>query len=160
MVKIRYVCGNLLDAPEGIISHGCNAKGVMGSGVALSIKNKWPGAYSVYRKQYEGKGLRLGMVVWAHSQDKIIANCIVQSSYGRLTGIQYVDYNSIRDCMQQINKMIQPEIGLAMPRIGAKRGGGDWSIISGIVEKEITNAEPVVYVLPEEWRAVKHYVDK
>lgn len=31
---IQYKTGNLLDTPDSYIVHGCNAQGVMGSGVA------------------------------------------------------------------------------------------------------------------------------
>ena len=33
--------GNILDA-KGIIMHGCNAQGVMGSGLAKDIRERWP----------------------------------------------------------------------------------------------------------------------
>ena len=159
MTKIKYVAGNLLDASEGIIAHGCNARGVMGSGVALAIKNKWPAAYIVYEKHAKSRtGLLLGSVVWATLPDKTIANCITQLNYGRMTGKQYVEYGAIQQCMNTINKLIQRESGLALPLIGAKRGGGNWGIISEIIEKELTNVEPVVYVLPEEWGAIRKYV--
>jgi len=36
MIKVNK--GNLLDVTSGIIVHGCNAKSVMGSGVALAVK--------------------------------------------------------------------------------------------------------------------------
>ena len=36
---IQYKKGDLLSVTKGIIAHGCNAQGVMGSGVALQIKN-------------------------------------------------------------------------------------------------------------------------
>jgi O-acetyl-ADP-ribose deacetylase (regulator of RNase III) len=36
MKQIKF--GDILDAQYGIIVHGCNAQGVMGSGTALHIK--------------------------------------------------------------------------------------------------------------------------
>lgn len=39
---IEYRKGNLLDITSGVIVHGCNMRGVMGSGVALAIRNKYP----------------------------------------------------------------------------------------------------------------------
>lgn len=37
-MTILFKTGNILDVREGIIVHGCNLKGVMGSGLALQIK--------------------------------------------------------------------------------------------------------------------------
>lgn len=45
---IEYKKGNLLDVTKGIIMHGCNCQGVMGSGVALAVKRKYPLAFDRY----------------------------------------------------------------------------------------------------------------
>lgn len=152
MSKIVYKKGNLLEAPEAIIAHGCNAQGVMGSGVAKAIKAKWPEAYRAYRHHYESRnGLFPGEVIWATVQDnKLIANCITQCEFGR-DGKRYTEYDAIRECMHTINKFEQPEMGLALPLIGAGLGGGDWDIISQIIEEEVTSVDPVVYILPDQW---------
>lgn len=152
MSKIIYQCGNLLDAPELIIAHGCNAQGVMNSGVARAIREKWPAAYMAYRHhfEYDRNKLGLGKVIWANTDAKLIANCITQNNYGR-DGKCYTDYPAVRVCMREVNKYAQKEVGVALPLIGAGLGGGDWRIISKIIEEEITHVSPVVYILPSEW---------
>lgn len=47
---IKLVQGNILDAPENIIVHQVNCKGVMGAGLALQIKSKYPKAFTEYIK--------------------------------------------------------------------------------------------------------------
>lgn len=151
MSEIIYKRGNLLNASEYIIAHGCNAMGVMGSGVAKGIKQKWPLAYKAYRDHYESRnGLFPGEVIWAPVQGKVIANCITQYKYGR-DGRRYTEYEAIRACMQKIDKFEYDELGLAMPLIGAGLGGGDWDIIAEIIQEEITHVDPVVYIMPNEW---------
>ena len=56
MAKIEVIKGDVLSIKEGIIVHGCNCQGVMGGGVALSIRNQFPTVYNLYRKQYELQG--------------------------------------------------------------------------------------------------------
>ena len=151
MSEIIYRKGNLLNAPEFVISHGCNAMGAMNSGVAKAIRNKWPLAYQAYRHHYESRnGLFPGEVIWAPVGGKIIANCITQCKFGR-DGKQYTEYQAIRECMQEINKFEKKELGLALPLIGAGLGGGDWEVIAEIIQEEITHVDPVVYILPSEW---------
>ena len=41
---IRYEKGDVLTTNDDIIIHGCNSAGVMGAGVALAIKRKYPKA--------------------------------------------------------------------------------------------------------------------
>ena len=44
---------------HGLIIHGVNCQGVMGSGVALAIRNKWPVVYDEYKKHRQGsRGIR------------------------------------------------------------------------------------------------------
>ncbi len=38
----KYVSGDIRCVSSGIIVHGCNAQGVMGSGVALALRTTWP----------------------------------------------------------------------------------------------------------------------
>ena len=52
--------GNLLDSKANIICHQTNCKGVMGSGVALAVKTRYPAAYESYRKAFDNKKLKLG----------------------------------------------------------------------------------------------------
>lgn len=152
MSDIIYKRGNLIDATEFVISHGCNAQGVMGSGVARAIRNKWPEAYKAYKDHYDKHKLFPGEVIWAPTEDKLIANCITQCKYGR-DGTRYTEYQAVRECMHEINKFEYGEFGLAMPLIGAGLGGGDWDIIKDIIREEITNVNPVVYILDSEWNS-------
>ena len=47
-MEIVYKEGNLLDAQTDVIAHQVNCQGVMGSGVAKQIRDKWPRVYDSY----------------------------------------------------------------------------------------------------------------
>lgn len=154
---IIYKTGDLMQATEPVILHGCNAQGVMGSGVAKAIRATFPRAYEAYRAQYEMAGLRVGQIVWVPVGDKIIANAISQEFYGR-DGKQYVSYEGIEAIFtlvyDWITDNVEPEFwpipAIAIPRIGSSLGGGDWKIISGIIETAMKDRHVVVYDLPEQ----------
>jgi len=60
MVKYKY--GDLLANVKDLkvfIAHGCNCKGVMGSGFALQVKTMYPKAYEQYRSFYPGLALSI-----------------------------------------------------------------------------------------------------
>jgi len=145
-MKIEYVKGDLFTTNIKYIIHGCNAQGVMGSGVAKIIRDRYPEAYQEYRRIYDIEGeLDLGDVIWAQSNGKWIGNAITQEFFGRETS-RYVSYDAISNAMWQINK-IDGMSEVAMPQIGAGLGGGDWNVIAAIIEAELTNVKPYVYVL-------------
>jgi O-acetyl-ADP-ribose deacetylase (regulator of RNase III) len=145
-MKIEYVKGDLFTTNIKYIIHGCNAQGVMGSGVAKIIRDRYPEAYQEYRRIYDIEGeLDLGDVIWAQSNGKWIGNAITQEFFGRETS-RYVSYDAISNAMWQINE-IDGMSEVAMPQIGAGLGGGDWNVIAAIIEAELTNVKPYVYVL-------------
>ena len=65
-MNIIYKKGDLLTTDADIIVHGCNCQGVMGSGVAKQIKEKFPNAYTIYKQREEEIGLRLGEPCFAY----------------------------------------------------------------------------------------------
>lgn len=149
-MKIEYVSGDLFNTSINTIVHGCNAQGVMGSGVARIIRNRYPEAYNTYKSIYNSatdKGLDslpLGAVYYSESNNKVILHAITQKYYGR-SGTRYTSYDAIAEAMSRINSMSMSAI--AMPRIGSGLGGGNWNVIEAIIESELTHVKPYVYTL-------------
>lgn len=140
--SITYVNGDLFSSPDRMIAHGCNAQGVMGSGVAKIIRDKFPGAFDLYRKEFETNGLCLGQVVMFKTGDKFIANLITQDKYGGFNAdgsrVVNVDYQACHNAFEyMISYAAQRGIrGISIPKIGAGLGGGDWNL----VEESLKNA--------------------
>jgi O-acetyl-ADP-ribose deacetylase (regulator of RNase III) len=155
-MKIITKTGNLMHVTSGHIVHGCNAQGVMGSGVALGIKETYPQAYADYMEIHKDGGLKLG---WAYptiiGEDLVIWNAITQNLYGK--GLRMVSYDAIETCFAQINEFIHTDqssvegmdhpVDIHIPMIGAARGGGNWEIIREIIEQ--TMDFPVTLWLPD-----------
>lgn len=131
--------GNLLHVQKGIIVHGCNARGVMGSGVAFDVRQIWPKAYACYRREYERAGLKLGDVIFYKPRDHLlIANAITQEDYGRDLSRVYVDYEAVRQCFEKVLVVARwLELPVHFPLIGCGLANGDWEIISEIIDKTI-----------------------
>jgi O-acetyl-ADP-ribose deacetylase (regulator of RNase III) len=131
-MPITYKKGDLLTSEETIIMHGCNSMGVMGSGVAKAIREKYPEAYSAYRKQEEIDGLKLGTYSSVITKDnKLIINAITQKYYGR-DGKKYVSYDAISAVAKTLNELYE-NTSIAIPKIGAGLGGGSWDVIEKIL---------------------------
>jgi O-acetyl-ADP-ribose deacetylase (regulator of RNase III) len=144
---INYTIGNLLDCPQKILVHGCNNYGVMGSGVAKQIRDRWPNVFDTYKLTYDVFGLELGSIIPVETPDnKVVVNAITQDGFGR-DGRVYVDYNAIEKCFVQINEQVKIwEVAeVSYPFIGAGLGGGNWTIIEEILVRTATNYTPVVY---------------
>jgi O-acetyl-ADP-ribose deacetylase (regulator of RNase III) len=148
-MKIEYRQGDLFQTDIQHIAHGCNARGVMGKGVAKQVRDLYPKAYEEYRTLWlRNTALIVGSVQFVDCESKTIINAITQRDFAKAYNDpgRYVSYDAIAECMAAINKTI-PGQQLAMPQIGASLGGGNWEIIERIIECELTQVEPVVYLL-------------
>ena len=142
--------GNLLLETRGLIVHGCNAQGVMGSGIANLLHAKYPQVYNDYIYRHHSIGLKLGDVIFTKLTHRLhVASVITQEYYGRDHDTVYVNYDAVRNGFALVNrysKMFHLEI--KHPLIGAGLANGDWNIIKKIIDEEC-NKETTLFVYKE-----------
>ncbi len=145
---IKIIEGNILDAKEDVRCHQVNCQGVMGSGLALQIKNKYPEVYQYYIKICKEKPPQqlLGSIQYIECHDGyIMANLFGQLKYGR--DKQHTDYDALRKCLQTLHDRVERyKESLAIPYgIGCGFGGGNWDIVYKIIEDIFTDYEVTIY---------------
>lgn len=122
---------DILNITTGVIIHQVNCQHVMGAGLALQIRNKYPQHY----QDYMNSTLKLGTLITTriNNQFGIIGMC-AQQSYGRHK--RQTDYKAFEQCLNQIKILHDkaPSIKYYMPyKIGCGLAGGDWDIISQLI---------------------------
>lgn len=159
MIETRY--GNALDVTTGLIVHGCNCQGVMGAGIAWEIKNRFPEAFHIYDQVHRSRGLKLGEISWSEvSPNKFIVNANTQDGFGR--DHRQVSYDAIADCFAEVVKLADTlethrkvKLEIIFPMIGAGLGGGNWKVISGIIDAVIPDTmSKVLYLLQKDTELV------
>jgi O-acetyl-ADP-ribose deacetylase (regulator of RNase III) len=141
--------GNLLDSSAPVIAHGCNCFNVMGAGVALAIRNKYPEVYKADLETVRGDRNKLGTFTKAQVEAepiKIIYNLYTQYSMGG--DKVHLDYQALETSFEAMiidlkkNKALRSPI-VAIPRIGCGLAGGNWDVV-----KEIIQNLAVKYTIP------------
>jgi O-acetyl-ADP-ribose deacetylase (regulator of RNase III) len=154
-MTIEIVEGCLLKAFEkgevNVIGHCCNAKGVMGSGIAKSIKIRYPEAYKRYRQLYELEGLNTGDIIGVNigweSDNKIIFNLIGQESYG-YDGKKYLDDEGFKKCLESMSGRVRSDDIVGFPYLmGCDRAGGYWPSVFNWIDLYFTNNKVKIYQL-------------
>ena len=151
---IHYIKGNLLDSNCDYICHQVNCQGVMGSGIAKQIRERWPEVYEGYRRfcehygQHDTKKL-LGKVYRGriNGDDKCVLNMFSQDTYG-YDGSRFTSYDAFAHCLEVIREypLISKSSSIGFPKnIGCGLGGGNWKVISALIE-EILGEEYEVYI--------------
>lgn len=140
---MKTIKGNLLDQ-KGILCHQVNLHGVMGAGLALQIRQKWPSAHDDYVR-YCRKGAALGDVVFSQvDEGVVVAHIFCQMGYfqdGSAT-----DYDSYPAAFAHIDDEAFPGVSIFIPHgIGCGIAGGDWNIILPIIEEHCPNATIVKF---------------
>lgn len=146
MENIKVVVGDILSPNTNedkldIVCHQVNCKGVMGAGLAKQIKQTFPMVFQHYKDKCSlidaGIG-GLGDVQFCSviaSNGYIVANVFGQDGYGR--GRCNTDYDALRKAFTTIS-MSFPNATIRIPYLmGCGLGGGDWDIVTNIIEETL-----------------------
>ena len=145
---MKIEAGNIFDHKYGIIAHQVNCQLKMGSGIAMAVRTKYPRAYIQYRDMFKNvpPGNRLGR---AHVVEVIKDNLYIANLFGQFNflprGSCHTDYNALTVAIRQLRQWRDNIKGVHFPvyfpyGIGCGLAGGDWNIVSGIIEDVIPDA--------------------
>lgn len=151
---MKIIEGDILDCKESVLVQQVNHKGVMGAGLALQIRKRYPGIFPLYieycKINYDVIKDR-GLVFYHQpaTSDYLIASVFGQDGYG--TDKQYTDYVALKNGFVNIAAAAKrTNVSVAIPYgIGCGLGGGDWSIVSKIIEEVFFGVEVVLYKLSD-----------
>jgi O-acetyl-ADP-ribose deacetylase (regulator of RNase III) len=157
---LKYTDGDLLDMlDEGRVNyvlHCCNCQAIMGSGIAVQIKNRYPAVYQAYLNHHDLMGLELGTVSYGKIGDiasmmrRYIFNLHAQHLFG--TGDRFVDYEALYKSMERARDIIVSNIGgvgtVGVPyNMAAFRAGGDFRIVETMLEVIFENTSLDVMIV-------------
>lgn len=131
---LEFKIGNILDATENIICHQVNCQGVMGSGLAKQLRNRFPTLFSHYKNYVDTHDKLLGDVDLADvGTDKYVANLFGQNFYG--TDKVQTDYISLCHALEKTMMFAEHQkYSVAIPyKLGCGLAGGDWAIVMNMI---------------------------
>lgn len=123
-----------------VIIHGCNCQNVMGSGIAASIKERYPGAYeadTLASQQWRVPVAKLGnfstyATISAKGNPFIIVNAYTQVNFAP-RGVDHFEYESFKLILRKLLTLGPVKVGL--PYIGMGLAGGDSTRIIPMIEE-------------------------
>jgi O-acetyl-ADP-ribose deacetylase (regulator of RNase III) len=144
---------DIFDSGADVICHQVNCQGVMGSGLAKQVRERYPSVYKEYKswcniykpEELLGKSQFVPLVPISevangnYQQGDLmgIINVFGQLDYG-YTGKCYTDYEALRHAFQNLRKFCKTFLYnpvIAFPyNFGCARGGGDWEMVSAMIE--------------------------
>lgn len=143
---MEFITKDITTVEDGMILHGVNCQGKMGSGVAKAIRAKWPYVYDRYKSlcdQVDDGSMLLGYAQFSQvSENLYVVNCFTQVYYG-YDNRKYADAQAIGRCLGQALNYSKTQVHkqIYMPPIGCGLGGLDWE----------TDVKPIVAELEEKF---------
>lgn len=135
----RYINGDVFNTNAPVILHQVNCRGVMGSGIAAQVKERYPSVYTEYSnyvRMHNTKELFGECLIVPVDNNKYICNLFGQTNYGTDKNKRYTSYDALDMALYKLKKWcVENHIKtIALPRLmGCDRGGGTWAIVSAIV---------------------------
>ena len=136
MIEAIEIKGNVLDCNCKYIVHQVNCKGIMGSGLALQVRNRYPNVYEEYIKMCRKRNLLGEIQIVPIDNERNIVNMFTQENIGR--NRRQTDYKAM---LQAFNKLFNIATGnnggdIAIPKLlGCGLAGGNWETVLRIIQK-------------------------
>lgn len=134
--------GNIFTSTMPAIGQGVNCKGVMGSGIAVTVRKLYPDVYEAYAAYCKNPGLNGGdvFIVKSEVDGKYIFNLASQVKMGKNASYELLEA-SLWGAFEALEER---EIsGLALPQIGCGIGGLDWKVARPLIE-EVAGSYPAI----------------
>lgn len=147
---INYVTGNLLEAPAEVLVNTVNTVGVMGKGIALMFKERFPKNMREYALACKQKQVVTGKVFVTQTNDflggpKWIVNFPTKAHWRSKSKMEWID-----DGLDDLKSFIIANNiqSIAIPPLGSGHGGLRWEDVKPRIEsklQDLDNVEILIY---------------
>jgi len=155
-MTIEIIDGDLLDAFEkgdvNIIGHVVNCQGVMGSGIAKLIKQKYPTVFEDYQETlqdfdaFQQDPLGHVEICYLDAYPKAVVNFYAQRYYG--AGERHLNYGALANGFAWLSTKLDKQNVVGFPyKMGSDRAGGDWGIVLEMIEFFFKDSQVKIYRL-------------
>ena len=154
---MKYKTGNLIEAAINgdvdVIIHQCNCFVNMGSGIAPQIKHAFPAAWQADQTTVKGSKDKLGTFSYGIEGNLLIFNAYGQYGYWKQADNKInTDYRALESALSAIAEFLSsncPDAKIGLPKIGCGLGGGDWTVVSQIIDRTLGKFNVTVFELSE-----------
>ena len=140
---IQYIEGDLLESKAEALVNTVNTVGVMGKGIALQFKNRFPSNYKRYAQACKEKQVKAGSLFILEDTSllggkKKIINFPTKTDWRKPSEYSYIENGLI-----ELSKYIRENSikSIAIPPLGTGNGGLDWNKVKALIEKYLSELE-------------------
>lgn len=158
---MKYITGNLLAAPNQALVNTVNTVGVMGKGIALQFKERFPVNFKVYEKACKSGEVKVGKMLVVKENilegEKVIINFPTKTEWFKKSQYSYIE-EGLKDLVRVIKEYKISSI--AIPPFGCGNGGLKWEKVRELMDAHLSTLNDVEIMVYEPNEAVKEILQK
>lgn len=131
---IRVMTGDILEAKLEALVNPCNCVGIMGKGLALQVKNRYPRMFQAYKKACDSWSMNIGQMNvfdYEWGTPRYIINFPTKFDWRDVSRYEYI--NRGLDALIHEIRRLRIE-SLALPAVGCGLGGLRWPCVYSLIE--------------------------
>ncbi len=146
----QFTRGNLLEARVEAVVNTVNTVGVMGKGIALMFKERFPENYKAYAAACSAGDVRVGRMFVAAGVElggpRWIINFPTKKDWRHPSKLEWVTSGllALKEVIQA--KQIK---SIAIPPLGCGNGGLDWAVVRPLIENAMADLQGVEVIVYE-----------
>lgn len=157
---ITFKKGDLLSSDAQALVNTVNTVGVMGKGIALQFKTRFPHNFAIYKSACKNGSFTVGQMLVVEDGDllnrKIIINFPTKAHWKANSTYEYV-LSGLKALRETI--LTFQITSIAIPPLGCGNGGLDWSIVKTMIAEELKEL-PIEIIVFEPNEEIKTLLQK
>ncbi len=140
---IEYIEGDIFESPAQVIVNTVNTVGVMGKGLALSFKQRYPKMFETYKTICERHLLTTGKLMLFYEADHWLLLFPTKENWRNPSKLEYIE----KGLMKFVNTYADKNItSIAFPKLGCGNGELNWEDVKPLMEKYLKKLPIDVYI--------------
>lgn len=140
---IEYIEGDIFESPAQVIVNTVNTVGVMGKGMALSFKQRYPQMFERYKNACEKHLLAIGKLMLFYEADHWLLMFPTKENWRNPSKLEYIEKGLIKFVSTYADKSIT---SVAFPKLGCGNGELNWSDVKPLMERYLKKLPIDVYI--------------
>ena len=140
---IKYIDGDIFKSHAQVLVNPVNTVGVMGKGIALELKKRYPDMFQAYKDICNKRELKIGSLMLCYEPDHWVLLFPTKEHWRNPSQIEYIEAGLANFCRTYTEKGIT---SAAFPRLGCGNGGLNWADVKPVMEKYLQDLPIDIYI--------------
>ncbi|MGM3388702.1 macro domain-containing protein [Stutzerimonas stutzeri] len=145
---ITFVSGDFFEFEADIRVNTVNCVGVMGAGVALAFKKRYPSMFAAYVEQCKSGWIRPGKPSVWYSSDTLLEDIEIVNFPTKDDWRKPSEYSYVESGLQWLSSYLKEKEGkiVTLPALGCGHGGLEWVKVKELIEKYLSDSPAEILV--------------